>query len=485
VATAAFAALIPAIQAAADDPADVVRRSGRGAKGAWLVLHRLACAGLVLTGLALITFRFALPPRIGSIGGMLLVLVGLLLAAPALVEVLARLIQPLIRAIGGIELRLAADNLSRAPGRTGIVIGALGAGVALMFQTAGVGRSNEEPVLQWIQEVIQADLLVFGGNLTTATSSFSPLEESVIRDLGRLPGVERVVGLRYSRPEFNGTIVFLVAMDAEAYARATRARVPTGMPDLEKFLDLPGTNNFLVRHGSAVGDTIALPGPTGPVALRIAGTVRDYTWSRGTIFLDRARYAQLFGDELIDLCHVFLQPGFPGGESAARQRVEQYIAAASNRGLEVTDRDALRKFVGELLNRLYLLAYVQQIIVGVVAALGVITALLISVLQRKRELGLLLAIGATPGQVLRSVLAEAVLMGLFGTALGVMIGLPLEWYVLKVVLVDESGFNFDVVLPWKQAAVIASAAVLTATVAGLLPALHAVRTRIPEAIQYE
>ena len=84
------------------------------------------------------------------------------------------------------------------------------------------------------------------------------------------------------------------------------------------------------------------------------------------------------------------------------------------------------------------------------AALGVVTALLISVLQRKRELGLLLAVGATPGQVLRSVLAEAMLMGLFGTVLGILIGLPMVWYVLKVVMVEESGFVLDILIPWKQ-----------------------------------
>ena len=53
---------------------------------------------------------------------------------------------------------------------------------------------------------------------------------------------------------------------------------------------------------------------------------------------------------------------------------------------------------------------------------------------------------ATPGQVLRSVLAEAVLMGIFGTALGVLIGIPLEWYVVRVVLMDESGFVFEVLI---------------------------------------
>ena len=227
VATAVFAALVPAVQAAADDPAHVVRRSGRGAKGVWVIIHRLACGLLLAGGFVAIEMRHSLPARFGAIGGMMLVLVGLLLAAPVLVGMLVKLIQPLLRAVGSIELRLAADNLSRAPGRTGVVIGALGAGVALMFQTAGVGRSNEEPVNEWLNEVIQADVLVFSGDMTTASSSFSPMEESVARELEHLSGVERVMSLRYSRPEFNGTIVYLIAIDAEAYARATRARMPT------------------------------------------------------------------------------------------------------------------------------------------------------------------------------------------------------------------------------------------------------------------
>lgn len=222
---------------------------------------------------------------------------------------------------------------------------------------------------------------------------------------------------------------------------------------------------------------IELPGPRGPVPVTVAGTIRDYSWSRGTVFMDRTRYAKLFDDDLIDICHVFDKPGFAGGRD-----VEKF---AGSRGLFVTDKESLRKFLSELINRVYLLAYMQQIVVGAVAALGVVTALLISVLQRKRELGLLLALGATPGQVLRSVLAEAVLMGLFGTTLGILIGLPMEWYVLNVVLTEESGFVFELLVPWREALGIAAAALITATLAGLIPALHAVRTRIPDAIQWE
>jgi putative ABC transport system permease protein len=487
VATAVFAALVPAIQAAADDPAHVVRRSAGGAKGAWRIAHRLACLTLVGGGAAAVLLRHDLPARIGAIGGMLVVLIGLLLSAPILIGGFVALLQPIIRATCGVSIRLAFDNLSRSPGRTGVVIGALGAGVALMFQTAGVGRSNEEPVVAWIQQVVQADHFVFAGNMTSANSSNSPMSATVARDLQAVPTVERVIAIRYSRPEYNGTVVCLIALDAVEYARATRGRERTGMPDLERFLELPETNDVLVsqnfarRHSVAVGQTIELPGPNGPVPIRVVGTVRDYTWSRGSIFMDRARYAKLFGDELIDICHVFLKTGVAEGSTGSRS-VEEF---ASGRGLFVTDKDSLRKFLTELINRIYLLAYLQQIVVGVVAALGVVTAVLISVLQRKRELGLLLAVGATPGQVLRSVLAEAMLMGVFGTVLGILIGLPMEWYVLRVVLVEESGFVFDVIVPWREALGIAGAAIGTATIAGLIPAIHALRTPIPEAIQWE
>ena len=174
------------------------------------------------------------------------------------------------------------------------------------------------------------------------------------------------------------------------------------------------------------------------MTLRVIGTVRDYSWSRGTIFMDRTPLRRAVRRR--PHRHV---PRLPEARARAGSATEtrRWRSTRREKGLFVTDRDSLRKFLSELIDRVYLLAYLQQIVIGVVAALGVVTALLISVLQRKRELGLLLAVGATPGQVLRSVLAEAMLMGVFGTVLGILIGLPMEWYVLKVVLVEESGFS--------------------------------------------
>ncbi|OWK38273.1 ABC transporter permease protein [Fimbriiglobus ruber] len=491
VATAVFAALIPAVQAATQDPADAVRRVPGVAGGVWKLAHRAACSALIAGGVAMILTRHDLPPRVGSFGGLMFALVGLLLAAPIIVSLLVRFTHPLLRRVLPIEARLAADNMIRSPGRTGVVIGALAAGVAVMVQTAGVGRSNEEPVVRWLDEVIQADRFVFAGNLTEAASSQTPMDSHVREELARLPGVEGVVGIRYIRPEYNGTVVFMVAIDALSYAEETVKRVPGNKEGLAKLHALPRGNvilvseNFALKHGIKPGDTVTLPGPRGPVALTVLDTIRDYSWTRGTIFIDRAVYAALFQDYLVDVFHVYLSAGAGGAAGESTAGGDAVATFAANRGLNVQDRPTLRRFLAELINRVYTLAFLQQIVVGVVAALGVVTALLISVLQRKRELGLLLAVGATPGQVVRTVLAEAVLMGAFGTVLGVLFGLPMEWYILRVVLVEESGFVFDLIVPWRQGIGIAVGAVAVATLAGLLPALHAIRTRITDAIAYE
>ena len=76
-------------------------------------------------------------------------------------------------------------------------------------------------------------------------------------------------------------------------------------------------------------------------------------------------------------------------------------------------------------------------------------------------------------------------MGVVGAAVGFGIGLLLEWYVLDVMIFDESGFQFALRIPWLEAGVVTAAAVALATLAGLWPAYQATRLRIPEAIAYE
>lgn len=483
VLTALLAALVPASQAAADEPADAVRRVPSRSVRRWRMLQAAVSLALVAVGLGLAFARESLPVRLGSFGGLVLILLGALLAAPLAATLLARLLQPLTRRLPGVEVRLAADNLLRASGRTGVVVGALAAGVALVVQVAGIALSNERPILDWCDRTITADLFVMNGDAASATNATLPLSADVARQLERLPGVGRVLTARFRRLEYAGTVIFLAGIDAAAYHAANLGRPGPRGAELIPRLAEPNTalvsDNFAELHHVQPGDVLTLPGPLGPFGLRVVGTLEDYSWNRGTVLVDRATLIGTFHDDQADILDIYLQPGREAeGETAVRD-------FAAQQALFVMTRADLLGYIRGAIRRLFALITVQELVVCVVAALGVVTALLISVLQRQRELGLLRAVGATPAQVLRSVLAEATLLGVIGTLIGLAVGLPLEWYVLRVVIWEESGFLFPVLVPWRAGLAIAGLSVAAATLAGVGPALRALRVRVVEAIAYE
>jgi putative ABC transport system permease protein len=446
---------------------------------------------LLAAGSTLAALERRLPARLGSGGGLILLLLGCLLAIPLLTAILGRFAQWFARRFLPVGGLLAADNLLRAPRRTGLTIAALTAGVALLLQTAGLIRSNEDAVLHWVDHSIAGNLFVTCGGPMTASGRTLPMAEDLVRQLRQLVPEARFVGMRFRYLDWQRggrpTRVLLVAMDAAAYASANETRQPP-LPEqhLYRQLDQPGTalvsDNFAVLHDVHPGETITLPGLDGPVTLRVLGTFADYSCSRGAIAVDRQQYGRQFDAALADGMDVYLPP------DSDPERVRQVILrspTAAERGLCVLNRAELRDHILGMVHRLYGLAYGQEVVVALVALLGMVSALLISVLQRQRELGLLRAIGATRSQVLRSVLAEALFMGGIGTVLGFLFGWPLEWYTVRVLQFAEAGFRCPVHFPSGIAAGIAGLALACAAVAGLGPALFAVRPTIARAIAHE
>src|SRR5262249_28869565 len=162
------------------------------------------------------------------------------------------------------------------------------------------------------------------------------------------------------------------------------------------------SDNFAALHGTKAGDDIELEG----VSFHVIGTVLDYNWNRGTVIMDRDLYKRCFHDSLVDAFDIYLLPG--KNPDAVRDGVDRWDRLwGVDHALVILKRDELRQRIADMIRRLFGIAYSQEIVVGLVAAMGVVMALLISVLQRRRELGLLRAVGATRGQILRTVLAEA------------------------------------------------------------------------------
>lgn len=488
IVTALLAALVPAVHAAREEPAAAVRRAPPTVGvGRWVYLA-MGSGILFLVGTVCMLLRGQLPERWGTYGGFVLVLIGTLLTTPILAAFAARLLQPLARLALGVEGRLAADNLVRSPARTGLVITVLAAGVALFMQTAGVIRSNRDPIMEWVQEMMDADLIVNSGHSTTGTGQSLALPEYLGKQATEVcPEVEAALPVRYRQVDFGDTRVFLLSLDTEGFAAANR-RLGTGTArDLYPLLRQVGARNALVSqnfaalHGVHAGQTIRIRGPRGPIELSVVGTVVDYNFPTGTILVDRELYIREFDDQLVDEFYIYLRP--KSDPHAVRLCLTQHWQA--KHAAKVSTRDELLARYEMMIKRFADVAYAQEVMVGLVAALGVLFALLISVIQRRRELGVLRAVGATQTQLLRSVLAEAVLMGSIGTVIGLLVGVPVEWYCVEVIMFEEAGFMFPVRIPWGEAAVIGLASMVTATLAGIWPAIRTSRLRIPEAIAYE
>jgi putative ABC transport system permease protein len=489
VATAVAAALVPALAAACEKPAEAVRRIPPVARWRHRFVQVAASVALVTGGAACIVWRDWLPPRAGMYGGLALVVLGVLLATPLLTAALAGVLLPLARRCLGIEGRLAADNLVRAPGRTGLVIAALAAGVGLVTETTGVLDSIRTDLDDWVRQAVAADLLVTAGSPVSAGGQSQPMDEALGARLRKTAGAAAVLPVRMRRQFFRDTQILMIAVHpAEVVAALDRRGASDVSPSAACYRALSEradgaiiSENFGRLYGVGVGDTVSVASPNGPVELHVVGRLADYSWNHGSIVVNRALYLQRWEDARVDLYEVYLPPGSDG--RAAQEALLQEHGA--EHGLFVLRQGEVQGRINATIEELYAIALAQLVVVMFVAALGVVTALSISVLQRRRELGLLRAAGASRGQVLRSVLAEALLMGALGTLIGLLIGVPLQWYALRVVMLEETGYAFPVRVPWAASLWIALASLATAALAGLGPALYAIRQRIPEAIANE
>ena len=486
--SAVIASLVPAVEAACEKPAAAVRRVPKEAPVSHLVVHIVATGALVLGGMGMILVRDYIPKRWGTYGGLSLVMIGALLAAPLFAQVAARGLVPIARRFFPIEWRLAADNMVRSPGRTGMVIGALAAGVCLIVETAGIIVSNRKAILRWVDTSIAADIVVTSGSPVGSGGQNKQMDENLGDKLKKIPGVEEVLPNR-----MRTDILFKDVRVAISTTVADKAYVLGGerlnKPDEAKLLKSMAhdensvivSGNFSSLYHVHKGDFITLNTPNGEVKFHVIGAVEDYTWNLGTIFMNRRDYLVHWQDPSVTVFEVYLYPGVD--PDIALEKIHKKLGAQYD--LHPLTRVKLKEHIVDIIEKLYRVALGQEIVVVLVSGLGVVTALLISVLQRRREMGLLRAIGASQAQVVYLVLAEASLMGVFGAILGVIFAIPLQWYALQIVFLEEAGHAFPVYLPWGESVVIALTALAIAALAGVGPALYAVRGRIPDAIAYE
>ena len=118
----------------------------------------------------------------------------------------------------------------------------------------------------------------------------------------------------------------------------------------------------------------------------------------------------------------------------------------------------------------------------IIAALGIVNTLSLSVADRTREIGLLRAIGLSKNGVRGSILIESIIISLLGAVIGILVGVPLAIGLTEYVA-EDSGAIIDI--PWSSLLMMLTLAVIVGALASILPARRAARLDVLDAIATE
>jgi putative ABC transport system permease protein len=337
--------------------------------------------------------------------------------------------------------------------------------------------------VEWLENDIAGNLFVSSGAKVMGMGNHAPFPARVGSRLRAVPGVQTAVGIRFALLPFRETRSMVLGVDLEPFGRMNRVQVrgiarATALDGMLQNGDALVSENFARIHGLEIGDSVEFPGLRGSFEVRICGLFRDYSWPRGTVLLDRRLLERHLDDALVDEFSLVLDD--EADEAAVIEGIE--AATGSDLDLVVTSADDLRASARQMLGDFFSISYAQVAVAMVVAFLGVLNALWIAVLLRRRELSLLRAVGATRRQVVTSVFVQAIALGLLGGLLGVTGGLVVQWVVIQRVMPAETGWVYAVRVPLLTLGATFLLSIVASAIAGILPARLAAQTPLQEAL---
>jgi putative ABC transport system permease protein len=411
------AAVIPARRATQVLPVEALRDA---APGAQLPSARRALIGaaILLVGIGGIGATLVADADARILGlGVLLVMLGVIVSLPFAVRPLASAIAAPIRR-RGLPGELAQQNAVRNPRRTASTAAALMIGLTLVVSMGVLASSLKASFGGVLSERLNADLFV-----TIASSGGAGFSTSVVDAVADVPGVARVSPSGFGQARFEGVGANYSSVDpatAESMMNLPSSSGSTADLDGDSILVSEGA---ATKHGWEVGDTVTSAfAASGSHSLSIAG-IYEKGWIQEDYILSIAAQNTLAGPQLVSMVLVGLAPG---AEQATVQ-ADLAAALADHPDALVRDQQGFEKMASGFLDTMLTFVTVMLLLAVLIALLGIVNTLALSVYERTRELGLLRAVGMTRTQVRSMVRWESVVISLIGAlagaALGISIGL--------------------------------------------------------------
>jgi putative ABC transport system permease protein len=374
---------------------------------------------------------------------------------------------PRLRGVAGT---LARENAMRNPKRTASTAAALMIGVGLVGFITIFAASAKTSINESIDKAFLGDFVVDSG-----TFGFGGLSPRLADSLRTLPQLRAVAEFRLGQAKIAGSSRFVGGVDPVAFGSIIDLDVGSGsLADLTG--DTLAVDSATARgKGWHVGDEVRVVfSRTGARTLRIAAIYRRAD-AGGQYLVGLSTFGANF-DQQFD-ARIFVSRA--AGTSAADARRALTAATAPYPNAKLQDQTEFKAAQSGQINALLGLIYVLLALAVVIALMGIANTLALSIFERTHELGLLRAVGMTRSQLRTAVRWESVIIALFGTLLGLVIGLFFGWAL--VAALRSQGFN-RLSVPVGQLVVVVVVAALAGVAAAVLPGRRAARLDVLEAI---
>ncbi|MFF8944224.1 ABC transporter permease [Streptomyces sp. NPDC014864] len=478
-----LAAYLPARRAGKVSPMAALRDAGTPADGRAGLVRGVI--GLVLTGAGVAALFAAAGAKKASEGslvlglGVVLTLIGFVVVGPLLAGGLVRVISAVLLRVFGPVGRMAERNALRNPRRTGATGAALMIGLALVACLSVVGSSMVASATDELDRSVGADFIVRGQQ-----QRIVPQAEKAMQDTPGLAHVTRYKTIDATLTSPDGRVDDHGVTAADPSYAEDLLRTTTAGSLAAAYGDdaMSVGSDYAKKHGVHVGDTLTVAFKGGRTAkLKVAAvTSDDAAIDKGARYLSIATMQKYVPKDRIPPNQIMFAKARDGREKQAYAALKSAMKPYPQYQVrDQTDyKQELKDQVGQLLNMVYgLLA-----LAIVVAVLGVVNTLALSVVERTREIGLLRAIGLSRRQLRRMIRLESVVIALFGALLG--LGLGMGWGATAQKLLALEGLKV-LDIPWPTITGVFAGSALVGLLAALIPAFRAGRMNVLNAIATE
>ncbi len=467
-----FAATLPAIRASRIAPLAALRETAVDTSS---TSRARLVTGVVIIALGVAAVASGISGReVRNIGvGSIITLIGMITLGPVVARPLSGLLGAPAPRVRGVTGRLARDNAMRNPRRTAGTATALMVGVAVVSIFAVLSTSLRATADDQITKTFVGDLVVAGSG---RRGTFDP---SVAKQLAALPDVQAAAPIRPVDVAINGDQHSVIATDPKAIQDVVKIDVRNGsLADLGPTQIAVATDEA-DRHHLSVGSTVTMTYlNTGDHPLTVAAIYHpndpisvSYIVSTA---LDDANNAKPH-DSFV---YLKLRPG--ANLPAARTQVNQALTGYPNAQIE--DLAGLKRTLTGRINSLLAVIFAMLTLSILIASIGISNTLQLSVHERTHELGLLRAVGTTRDQLRSMVRWESIIIAVFGTIGGLVLGDAFGWSLVHGLGRDQ---NVLFRIPVGASVLIIAAGVVIGVLAAARPARRAANLDVLDAIAFE